>query len=149
MEMRNLNHSEGGGSRGFIVFAEAARMVKPAQRAFDNPSPGKDFPLMRGAFFWNFHAHEQSPVHFPNKSPAIPVIRAEFQNCRPALERLDCRIDSGDRVMNVRGVNGNAKDIAHRIGYDMPFPSFRFFPPSYPRSSPEPSVFTLCESMIA
>ena len=104
---------------------------------------------MRGAFFGNFHADEQSSVHFPNKSPSIPVIRAEFQNRRPALERLDGRMDSGDRVMNIRGVNDNAKDISHRIGYDMAFSSFRFFPPSYPRSSPEPTVFTLCESMIA
>ena len=103
---------------------------------------------MRGAFFGNFHAHEQSSVHFPNKRPAMPVIRAEFQNRRPALERLDGRVDSGDRVMNIRGVNDNAKDISHRIGYDMAFSSFRFFP-SYPRSSPEPTVFTLCESMIA
>jgi len=147
--MGNLNHSEGGGGRGFIVFAQTAGMVEPAQRAFDNPPPRQDFPRVRGVFFGNFHAHEQSSVHFPNKGSAIAVIRAKLLYGRPALERLDGRIDSGDRVMNIRGVNDNAKDIPHRIGYDMAFSSFRFFPPSYPRSSPGPSVFTLCESMIA
>ena len=104
---------------------------------------------MGSAFFGNFHAYEQSSVHFTHEGSAIPVIRAEFQNRRPALERLYRRVNAGNRVMNVRGVNDNAKKIAHRIGYDMSFSSFRFFPPSYPRSSPEPTVFTLCESMIA
>ena len=83
---------------------------------------------MRGAFLGNFYAYEQSSVHFPHKSLPIPVIRAEFQNRRPALEGLDGRVDSGDRIMNVRGVDDNAKDISHRIGYDMAFSSFRFFP---------------------
>ena len=83
---------------------------------------------MRGAFFGNFHADEQSSVHFPNKGSAIAVIRAKLLYGRPTLERLDRRVDSGDRVMNVRGVNDNAKDISHRIGYDMAFSSFRFFP---------------------
>ena len=30
MQMGNLNHSEGGGSRGFIVFAQSTGMIEPA-----------------------------------------------------------------------------------------------------------------------
>ena len=84
-----------------------------------------------------------------NKCSAIAVVRAKFLNGWPALKGLYRRVNAGNRVMNVRGVNDNAKNIPQRIGYDMPFSSFRFFPPSNPRSSPAPTVFTLCESMIA
>ena len=147
--MRNLNHSKGGRSRGFIVFAQAAGMVEPADSTLNNPSPRQDFPFMKFAFFRNFYAHKQSSVHFMNKCSAIAVVRAKFLNGWPALKGLYRRVNAGNRVMNVRGVNDNAKKIAHGIGYNMPFSSFRFFPPSNPRSSPEPAVFTLCESMIA
>ena len=147
--MRNLKHSKSGGSRGFIVFTQTAGVVEPAQRAFDNPTPRRDFSFVRLTFFGDFHAHEQSSVYFMNKYSAIAVVRAEFLNGWPALKGLYRHVNAGNRVMNVRGVNDNAKNIPQRIGYDMPFSSFRFFPPSNPRSSPAPTVFTLCESMIA
>ena len=82
---------------------------------------------MRFGFFGNFHAHEQSSVHFMNKCSAIAVVRAEFLNALPALKSLYRRVNAGNRVMNVRGVNNNAKNIHHRIGYNMPFSSLRFF----------------------
>ncbi len=51
--------------------------------------------------------------------------------------------------MNIGSMNYHRKQIPHGIHYDVPFTSFCFFPPSMPRSSAAPVVFTLYESMIA
>ena len=51
--------------------------------------------------------------------------------------------------MNIGGMNDYSKQMPHDIRYDVPLSAFRFFPPSMPRSSAAPVVFTLCESINA
>ena len=136
MEMRNLNHSKRGRSGDFIVLTQAAGAVEPRERAFNNSSPGQDFPFVRLAFFGNFHAHEQSSVRFMNECSATAVVGAKFRDGWPALARFHRRVNAGDSAMDVGGVNDNAKNISHRIGYDMALSSFRFFPRQSPASRP-------------
>jgi hypothetical protein len=51
--------------------------------------------------------------------------------------------------MNIGCMNYNRQQTTQHLHYDVPFPAFRFFPPSIPPSLLAAAVFTLWESMIA
>ena len=134
--MRNDNHSGGGIGRNLIIFAKAAGMVHPSESAFRYPTPAELFPCVRFDFFGNIHVNARNFADFRYKSTFISYVAAKALNGGILPVRRFCHANPGHRVMNVRRMDDNHKDISHNIRYDMPLSPFRFFPPSIPRSSP-------------
>ena len=132
MTMRNDNHSDGGIGCNLIVFAEAAGMVKPAESALHYPAPAELFPRVGLDFFGNIHMNAGNFADFRYKSSLIAHIAAKALNGRILPVRRLRYANSGHRVMNIRRVDNNRKDISHNIRYDMSLAPFRFFPRQSP-----------------
>ena len=73
--------------------------------------------------------------HFFNKSSAITHVGTDFFDGGIFFKGLHRGHEAKNRVVNIRRVDGNAEQVPHCIYNDVPLSSFRFFPPSIPRSS--------------
>ena len=130
--MRNDNHGDGGIGRNLVVFAEAAGMVKPPESALHYPTPAELFPFMGLDFLGNIHMNARNFADFRYKSSLIAHVAAKALNGGILPVRRFRHANPGHRVMNVRRVDDNRKNISHHIRYDMPLASFRFFPRRFP-----------------
>ena len=143
MEVGDFNDSFGRINGNLIIFAEAARMVKPTESALNNPPPWKFFPLARLDFLRNVHANTKDFINIHNKSAAITRVSTEFLDRRISLERKQRWLYACYSVVDICGMHDNRKQISHDIYDYMPLSAFRFFPPSMPRSSLAAVVLTL------
>ena len=130
--MRNDNHGDGGIGRNLVVFAEAAGMVNPPESAFHYPTPAELLPCVRLDFLGNIHMNARNFADFRYKSSIIVHVAAKALNGGILSVRHFRHANPGRRVMNVRRVNDNRKEISHHIRYDMLLASFRFFPRQFP-----------------
>ncbi len=144
--MGDLEHCFSRGDRDFIVLAKAARMVGPAKGTLDDPAPRKLFPFVRLDLFRYIDPHVKFLLQFPYKSAAIACVGAKPLNARILFYRFADRENARSGVVYICRVDRYGQQISHDIDYDMPLATFRFFPPSIPRSSLPATVLTLCES---
>ena len=149
MEMGDFNHSLSRREGNLIIFAETSGMVEPGEGTFDHPSPRELFPLMRFDFFRNINVKAELTLRIRNKSATISSICTELLDRRiPPIPSFRSKYPAFC-VMNIGSMNHNRQQAAQHIHYDVPLPTFCFFPPSIPRFSLAATVFTLWESMIA
>mgnify|MGYP001717798680 CR=1 FL=1 len=66
------------------------------------------------------------------KCPSITAICTSRLNGRIPIKCFFKRVYAALCIVNICRMNVNTQEISHRICYDVPFSSFRFFPPSYP-----------------
>lgn len=125
--MRNLDDSLSGGGRDFIILAETTGMSKPAKSTLDYPSPRKFLSLMRLDFLRNIYAKTKGFIYIQYKSPTITSVGTELFDRRVAFKGKRRWLDTGFRVMYVRGVDDDRKQVSHDVYDDMPLSAFRFF----------------------
>ncbi len=131
----------------FEVFREASRPVHPSKSSFNTPSFGEYRPLFRSDLHRYIHSFSVFNLDEFFKSSTIPCVStASAQRWILHFCRL-INMTAAHSVVNICGVHTNSKQIPHDIGYYMAFATFRFFPPSIPRSSFLFDVFTLWESI--
>ena len=149
MQVRNNNHRFRRRNGKFIIFRESPGIIEPRKSTFNNPTPGKFFPLMRLDFFRDIYTKTQFLVHIRHKCSSISSICAEFMYARITHISFFCSGYTTFCIMHICSMDVNRKHTPQNVYHNMSFSSFRFFPPSIPRSSLASVVFTLCESIIA
>ena len=67
--MRNNNHRFLRSNGKFIIFRESSGIIEPRKSTFNNPTPGKFFPLIRLDFFRNIY------IFLSNQTQMFPYIQ--------------------------------------------------------------------------
>ena len=107
----------------------------------NNKDPGKIAETSRGEnmkpfLLFDLHRNINSDVVKFIKSvlkcPSITAICTSRLNSRIPIKCFFKRVYASLCIVNICRMNVNTQEISHRICYNVPFSSLRFFPPSYP-----------------